>query len=385
MLSGRHIAVILASLELGGAERQALLYATHLRRVHHAEVTVCGMGPPGAVSRACDDAGIPWRTLPAATSRVPLLGAWRRRRIAAILRRLGAEILLPYTHPANLAAGLVRAACGARICLWNQRDEGLDRAPVTLERDALRGCTGMVANSPAGAAFITSILDVSAPVTVIPNAVVRPAPVADRATWRQRLGVEQQTVLVAMVANLNHQKDHATLIHAWRTVVEQLDATGITARLVLAGRPDDTADALRAAITRFSLDRHVHLAGAVSDVSGLLDACDLAVFSSRSEGCPNGVLEAMAAGLAVVGSDIAGVREVLGPDSQSCLAPAGEADALAAVIVRLVGDAGIRARIGNANRVRVTSVFSPERLCSTMDALLMNALPDAAQRKEAAR
>lgn len=385
MLNGRRIEIILASLELGGAERQALLYATHLRRVHHAEVTVCGMGPPGAVSRACDADGIPWRTLPAATSRVPLLGAWRRRRIAAILRRLGAEILLPYTHPANLAAGLVRAACGAHLCLWNQRDEGLDRAPVTLERAALRGCTGFVANSPAGAAFITSILDVGAPVTVIPNAVVRSAPVADRATWRQRLGVEGHTVLVAMVANLNHQKDHATLIRAWRTVVERLAATGVAARLVLAGRPDDTADAVRALITRLDLDRHVHRAGAVSDVSGLLDACDLAVFSSRSEGCPNGVLEAMAAGLAVVGSDIAGVREVLGPDNRSCLVPAGDADALAAAIVRLIGDAGIRAHIGNGNRIRATTVFSPERLCSAMDALLMNALSNTAHRKEAAR
>ena len=92
----------------------------------------------------------------------------------------------------------------------------------------------------------------------------------------------------------------------------------------------------------------------------------------------------MSAGLTVVATDIAGVREVLGPDSQACLAPAGDADALAAAIGRLISDADARARIGNANRVRATTVFSPERLCSAMDALLMNALPNDAP-QEAAR
>ena len=156
-------------------------------------------------------------------------------------------------------------------------------------------------------------------------------------------------------------------------------ATGVAARLVLAGRLDDTVDALRALISECGIDRCVHVAGPVTDVSGLLAACDLAVFSSRSEGCPNGVLEAMSAGLTVVGTDIAGIREVLGADNQACLVPVGDAAALAATIVRLANDTDARARIGAANRVRTAAVFTPERMCTAMDALLLAALPKAAR------
>lgn len=370
MLSGRRVAIILASLELGGAERQALLYASHLRRTRGAEVTVCGMGAPGAVSRACEADGIPWLALPPATSRLPLLGPWRRRRIAAILRRLRPEVLLPYTHPANLAAGVARAACGAGVCLWNQRDEGLECAPTALEQRALRGCTGFIANSPSGAAFLTGALGVGTPVTIIPNAVALPAPAADRTIWRQRLGVEEGTVVAVMVANLNHHKDHATLLHAWHAVDRQAGARGLDARLVLAGRHDDTAGAVRAQIAGLGLAGKVRLAGAVADVSGLLAACDLAVFSSRSEGCPNGVLEAMAAGLAVAASDIAGVRQVLGAEGDAGLAPAGDPAALAATLLRLIADPAERARLGAANRARAATAFAPERLYAAMDALL---------------
>ena len=63
-LSGRRIAVVLASLELGGAERQAVLLATHLARDHGAEVAVFGMGREGAGAALCRRAGLPCTAVP---------------------------------------------------------------------------------------------------------------------------------------------------------------------------------------------------------------------------------------------------------------------------------------------------------------------------------
>jgi glycosyltransferase involved in cell wall biosynthesis len=108
----------------------------------------------------------------------------------------------------------------------------------------------------------------------------------------------------------------------------------------------------------------VRFAGYVSDVAGLLRAVDIGVFSSRSEGCPNGVLECMAAGLAVVATDIEGVREVMG--SSEFLAPVGDAEAMARAILKLAADPAVCARIGAANKKRISENHDARRMCEEL-------------------
>jgi glycosyltransferase involved in cell wall biosynthesis len=206
-----------------------------------------------------------------------------------------------------------------------------------------------------------------------------------------------------MVANLQRHKDHATLLRAWRIVCDRLNAAGNTplareagegqgvrasevlaaslsgrgrrAMLVLAGRLD-AADPLKQMVHDLELEPVVRFLGEVDDVSGLLSAADLGVFSSRSEGCPNGVLESMGAGLAVVATDCPGIREAVGEQSLPWLAPAGDAEALADRIAFLAEDAAIRARVGQANALRIQSEFGIERMNAEIGRLLASALRD---------
>ncbi|HEV2837062.1 MAG TPA: glycosyltransferase family 4 protein, partial [Pyrinomonadaceae bacterium] len=108
------------------------------------------------------------------------------------------------------------------------------------------------------------------------------------------------------------------------------------------------------------------------DVSGLLNASDVSVFSSRSEGCPNAVLESMAAGLPVAGTDIQGIREVVGPRGVQFLAPAGDADSLAAVLISLASDPELCARAGAENRSRIRERYDATRMCRETSELLTN-------------
>ncbi|HEV8632610.1 MAG TPA: glycosyltransferase, partial [Thermoanaerobaculia bacterium] len=197
----------------------------------------------------------------------------------------------------------------------------------------------------------------AAKVTIIANAVDLPAPALDRARWRERLRVTAATPLVCMVANLHRYKDHATLVAAWRRVVD--GGAGPSPVLLLAGRRGDTAGKVESLVARLALGESVQLLGEVDDVAGLLAAVDLFAFSSRHEGCPNAVLEAMAAGLPVVATDDPGNREALGPEGY--FVASGDSAALADAIVRLLADPERRRAEGTRNRQRIATAFPPQR------------------------
>jgi glycosyltransferase involved in cell wall biosynthesis len=103
--------------------------------------------------------------------------------------------------------------------------------------------------------------------------------------------------------------------------------------------------------------------GDVDDVAGLLGASDVGVLSSTPlEGCPNAVIESMAAGLPVVGTDIPGVREALGDEGRPFLVAAEDPDAFGAALSRLCSDPALRGRLGRLNEERQREVYATDRM-----------------------
>lgn len=356
-MKGRRVVFVLGNLELGGAERQALILAKHLVRQEKADVEVWGFNAAGPAAEICDQLGIAWRV-------VPLPQSFDLSEVERLLQQARPDILLPYTLTPNIVCGLVWQRTGARLCVWNQRDEGL--SPIDARQQLAAQRTPLfISNSHAGARYLTEKLNVdAAKVRVIPNGIQLTPPQMDRRAWRERLEIDEASFVACMVANLHANKDHATLLKAWRIVVEKRDAV-----LVLAGRHYGAYESLLELTNELGIAGNVRFAGQVSDIAGLLSAADLGVFSSRSEGCPNGVLECMAAGLAVVGTDIEGVREVAGtPD---LLAPPGDAERLAALILKLANDPGERATIGAANQERIKAHYTAARMCEDTASLLV--------------
>jgi glycosyltransferase involved in cell wall biosynthesis len=212
---------------------------------------------------------------------------------------------------------------------------------------------------------------------VVNNGIVLDAPKLDRKAWRERLGIDEDCFAACMVANLTQYKDHATLLEAWRIVVDQLASQQRSAVLLLAGRlhgDGSTHHSAKALAYDLELGSRVRFLGSVDDIAGVLRASDLGVFSSRSESSPNGVLESMAAGLAIAATDEAGIRDAVGPGGQQFLSPIGDAKSMADQILRFANDRELRLTIGLANRRRVEEHFSPQKMTQDTIAIFAEAL-----------
>jgi len=151
------------------------------------------------------------------------------------------------------------------------------------------------------------------------------------------------------VGRLQAPKDPLTLIRA-------LAELGRPGEAVIAGDGPDRP-AVESEVRRLGMESVVRLAGERNDVAELLAAADLFVLSSRSEGLPLSILEAMAAGLPVVASSVGGVPELVVDGETGLLVPPDDPHALAAAIERLLDDSALRRRLGAAGRTRVWEHF----------------------------
>ena len=154
---------------------------------------------------------------------------------------------------------------------------------------------------------------------------------------------------IIQVANVMADKDHATLLSA----IELLSQRRDDFHLVLAGRGTDSP-AISHMVELADLSEKVSLLGYRTDIAELLAAADIYVLASKSEVFPVSVLEAMAAGLPVVATDLPAYQEIFTGGSGGLLATAGSAEALADELEKLLVDGDLRASMGSAGRQRVS-------------------------------
>ena len=248
-------------------------------------------------------------------------------RIAAAAARVPVRIFTAHGWAFKATSG-----AGARLYLW------ADRAvrPVTT--------TVICVSETELRAGLAARVCTEGRSTVIPNAVeVGAAP--------QRQSRRPGPAEIVSVGRLAVPKDFSTLVAA----VARLPAGAVRLR-VLGDGP--LRALLEAEIDELGLADVVELTGEVPDVRPYLAEANVFVLSSRSEGMPLSVLEAMAAGLPVVASDVGGLAEVVIEGETGFLVPPGEPGSLADRLGRLVDDPELREALGQAGRRRAEERFS---------------------------
>lgn len=375
MLRGKKVVFVFGSLDLGGSERRGLLLAEYLQAQVGAAVQVVGLNrTPGKLSALCDGLGIPWRG-------VSFHWGLRRRipsflRAVLALRAAAPDIVLSYTRVPNLVCAWGARWIGAKLLIWNQADEGLllnGSLPFRLAA-CVPHC--FISNSTKGRDFLLETYGIAAErVHLVQNGIALPAARTSRDQWLREWEIPPGAPVVGMVANLSVYKDHETLLKGWARVVSSVWEHPPV--LVLAGRGDGAEQGLQKLAAELGITAQVRFVGPVDDVAGVLQALDLFAYSSRSEGVPNGVLEAMASGVAVVGTDIPGIREAVGPEGGLHLAPVADSGKLAELIVELLRDEVKRRQLGAALRQRAEQSFSLEKMCRRSTDIIAGALAES--------
>ncbi len=351
---------LISTLDMGGAEQNLFRLLISMPGETFIHQVSC-MTAPGVMGRRMEQAGIPVHSLRMKKGSPELGGVLRLRFMAHLYRP---DIIQCWMYHANLMGlTLMRP----RRTLWNIRCSDMDLSaygPVyrwTVRAGARLSSVprAVVVNSHHGRDFHKDIGFHPRAWVVIPNGFdtdsFRPDPAA-RSALRATLGIPEETLVIGHVGRFDPMKDHATFFRAAREFMTLCPDV----RFILAGRGmDRTNPDIMKLLPEETRAHQIHLLGERQDIEKVYPSFDIFTSSSRSEGFPNAVGEAMAAGVPCVATD-AGDTGILMGDT-GILVPRQSPEELCRAWQTLA-DMGPRARadLGTKARERIRACYSQE-------------------------
>ena len=353
------------SLDIGGTELNAVRTVEALDR-RRFQVTVFHLHETGPLRARYEALGLQLLHLPIGPL-YSLRTAAQGVRFLRLLRREAIEVVHTHDLYTNIFAAPLARLAGCRVIASRRWLDATPRAGlVPLNRWSYRFAHRVVANSSLGVRLLIDKERVpAARVLELPNFLEERAfnhvPVEVRSARRRSWGVPQGAFVIGTVARLVPVKNHALVLRALQRLDEDV-------HLVLIGE-GPSRRALEELAKQLRVDRRVHFTGQLVETDNLHQFFDVSVLCSRSEGFPNAVIEALAAGCPVVATPVGGVPEVIIERQTGLLVPVDQPDALAASVQELRRDAGLRAHLCAAGPECVRSRYHQTVVIAQLQAL----------------
>ena len=359
--------LVISSLEAGGAERvMSILASSWDGQGHQVSVVTDSAATSDHYELAPNVQRISLNAL-SVTADLPdkiARNIYRLRRMRFAYLEVAPDLVVAFGSTINVRAVLSGIGLGIPILVSERVDPRMVALPWpwrVLRRLLYPLAACVVAQTEAAAEWIRSFVP-SHRVRVIPNPVCSLVRAASRP---EALGTRRTIIAVG---RLDRQKGFDLLLGAYSLALLK----SAEWQLVILGEGRER-EALQLQIEELGLTDSVLMPGVVKHPEQWLQHAAIFVLSSRFEGFPNALLEAMQCGLPVVAFDCpSGPGEIVRHEQTGLLVPAGEADALAAAIARLATDPNLRQRLGSAAAADVASRFSLQHVCAMWEELLVS-------------
>jgi glycosyltransferase involved in cell wall biosynthesis len=362
---------LLATGSSGGAQEHVYNLATRIDRERY-EVSVLALsGGPGV--RRIERSGVSTCVLDDMPDDEAVAA------VAAHLAAVNADVVHNHMYRAEVVgtqAALMLAAAG-RPRPYVVGTVHSSRIRSEADRELIRRLTPRMDHLIAVSRAIVRKLEdegrVGAPISLIYNGVdlARYSEQEVCCTLHREYGLPADASIVGVVARLEPEKGHPTLLEAWPSVLAAVPS----AHLLVVGEGTQR-ELLEAQVAALGIEASVTFTGRRDDVPAVTAALDVAVLPSYREAQGLSILEAMALARPVVASAVGGIPEMIEPGRTGLLVPPRDPDALAASIVRLLEDHRLADALGRAGRDLVHERFCVELMVRAVETIYDEAVAD---------
>jgi glycosyltransferase involved in cell wall biosynthesis len=362
VLPARKVVHLIAPLEVGGAESVVRELASRRHRLGGCtEVAVLLERPdPHPLVEGLQRAGIPVHVVRCGHRRYRT----QIRNVSEVLARSGASIVHTHVYHANFVGYWAARRCGRPVVATFHGFVGgglKHRAYEWLDSMHLRRFQAVVCVSDQVRARLLRRGYERARVVTVPNGHSG-TPSLPREVARDMLGIPQDCVAIGWVGRLSREKGPDLFLRAIRQV--DLD----TAAAVLVGAGEDEPRLVDLVASLGFRNGSVRLVGQRPDAASLLGAFDVLAISSRTEGLPMVLLEAMAAGTPIVAFAVGGIPQVISEESGWLVRP-GDVAGLTEALAEALRDRAEATRRATVAREILQARFSPDRWVAQVEAV----------------
>jgi glycosyltransferase involved in cell wall biosynthesis len=340
------------SPDLGGLELYMLRCVQTLGETDSVRAVVT---PGGKPAQFLDKAGLPYTAMTVRSRALPLGAA---RQLANIFDREQVDLVHMHWGKDLPLAALAKAFSRRKPALVYTRQMQITRPKrdfyhrfLYRQVDRLTGITRVLAED-----MRRFIPEIAGRIDYLYYGVAAPTvalTAEERSARRRELGVPEHVLLIGLFGRIKHYKGQHLLVDA----LTHAKADGVPMHGLIVGRAmeQDYLDALKARCARDDLP--VTFKDFVEGPQALMQACDCVILTTVEETFGLVLVEAMRAGVAVIGSDRGGVPEIIDPNETGLLFRSGDAHDLYRQLVQMRDD-GLRERLARAGKAKADTQFA---------------------------
>jgi glycosyltransferase involved in cell wall biosynthesis len=268
------------------------------------------------------------------------------------------QIVQTFFESSDIWAGFVTKMTSKAKLIWSRRDMGILRAPKHhAAYRMMAGVPDAVFSVSAQVSRYCIEVDRIAPARI--HTIYNGLDLDDHGHVASPLAAHGK-VCIATLGNIRRVKGHDLLVRAAAVVLRQFPE--VSFRIAGEVLEPDYFSELESLVRDLGIGNSFHFVGGVTDTRKYLHNADIFVLPSRSEGFSNAIVEAMAASLPVIATNVGGNAEAVVDGATGLVIPAEDSEALAAAIVQLLSEPTQARAMGIAGRSRAAEVFTTEAM-----------------------